>query len=58
MDAEGRALLGTLGEAGWAELADLDVPPRARRIAGTVVHSFLTYHLGRPLRAWDLVPRS
>jgi DNA repair protein RecO (recombination protein O) len=58
MDAEGRELLGVLGDAGWGDLAALDVTPRARRIAGTVVHSFLTYHLGRPLRAWDLVPRS
>ena len=30
---------------------------RARRAAGAVVNSFLTYHLGKPLRAWDLVPR-
>ena len=22
-----------------------------------LVNSFLTYHLGRPLKAWDLVPR-
>ena len=27
------------------------------RVAGTLVNSFLTYHLGRPLKAWDLVPR-
>ena len=31
--------------------------PRIRRAAGTLVNSFLTYHLGKPLRAWDLVPR-
>ena len=37
-------------DAGGAE-------PRVRRAAGTLVNSFLTYHLGKPLRAWDLVPR-
>jgi DNA repair protein RecO (recombination protein O) len=31
--------------------------PRARRTAGAVVASFLTYHLGRPLSSWELVPR-
>ena len=31
--------------------------PRVRRAAGTLVNSFLTYHLGKPLRSWDLVPR-
>ena len=57
MDREGRALLGLLDASGWGDLSVADVSPRARRIAGTVVHSFLTYHLGRPLRAWELVPR-
>jgi DNA repair protein RecO (recombination protein O) len=40
-----RALAGTTAE------------PRARRAAGTMVNSFLTYHLGRPLASWELVPR-
>jgi DNA repair protein RecO (recombination protein O) len=57
LDSEGRALLGVLMNAGWAALVQAEVGPRARRIAGAVIHSFLTYHLGRPLRAWDLVPR-
>ena len=30
---------------------------RARRAAGAVVNSFLTYHLGKPLKAWEWVPR-
>lgn len=29
----------------------------ARRAAGAVVHSYLTYHLGKPLKAWQLVER-
>ncbi|MGH8909045.1 MAG: DNA repair protein RecO [Egibacteraceae bacterium] len=57
LDPLARALLGMLAGAGWADLAEADAASRARRIAGTLVHSFLTYHLGRPLRAWDLVPR-
>ena len=53
------ALLRSLNLHG-ADLRRLDVTtadPRARRAAGAVVNSYLTYHLGKPLRAWDLVPR-
>lgn len=57
LDPEARALLGILMGMNWTELAQAEAAPRARRIAGAVVHSFLTYHFGRPLRAWDLVPR-
>jgi DNA repair protein RecO (recombination protein O) len=57
LDPEARALLGMLMNAGWAALVQAEVAPRARRIAGAVIHSFLTYHLGRPLRAWNLVQR-
>ncbi|MGH8901481.1 MAG: DNA repair protein RecO [Egibacteraceae bacterium] len=57
LDPEARALLGDLMNASWAALAKAEAAPRARRIACAVIHSFLTYHLGRPLRAWDLVPR-
>ena len=28
-----------------------------RRRAGALVHSYLTYHLGKPLVSWDAVPR-
>ena len=38
-------------------LGACDAVSRTRRAAGAVVNSFLTYHLGRPLRSWDLVPR-
>ncbi|MGH8896720.1 MAG: DNA repair protein RecO [Egibacteraceae bacterium] len=57
LDPEARALLGVLMSASWAALAQAEVAPRARRIAGALIHSFLTYHFGRPLRAWSLVPR-
>jgi len=30
---------------------------RTRRAAGAIVASFLTYHLGKPLASWELVPR-
>jgi DNA repair protein RecO (recombination protein O) len=57
LDPPARVLLDMLASASWADLAKADVAPRAWRIAGTLVHSFLTYHLGRPLRSWNLVPR-
>lgn len=57
LDAGARALLDVLARSSWADLAEADVEPRTRRIAGTLLHSFLAYHLGRPLRSWDLVPR-
>lgn len=57
LDPEARALLGVLMSMSWTELVQAEVASRARRIVGAVIHSFLTYHFGRPLRAWDLVPR-
>jgi DNA repair protein RecO (recombination protein O) len=41
------------------DLRQLELQPdaRIRRAAGTLVNSFLTYHLGKPLKAWDLVQR-
>jgi DNA repair protein RecO (recombination protein O) len=50
-------LLGALSAAGWDGLDAAAADPRSRRMAGTLVVSFLTHHLGRPLRSWDLVPR-
>ncbi len=44
---------GALGSAG----AGAEAEPRARRLAGAVVNGYLTYHLGAPLKAWELVPR-
>jgi DNA repair protein RecO (recombination protein O) len=50
-------LLHAFGTADWPVLAGSGAEPRARRAAGAVVNSFLTYHLGKPLRSWELVPR-
>ena len=56
-----RAMLGALADEDWAELAagrgGAGHDARVRRAAGTVAHSYLAYHLGRPLRSWELVPR-
>jgi len=57
LDSGARALLDVLARSSWGDLVSVDVEPRARRIAGTLLHSFLTYHFGRPLRSWELVPR-
>jgi DNA repair protein RecO (recombination protein O) len=51
------ALLRGMGRTDWLELDRSPAEPRVRRAAGAIVNSFLTYHLGRPLKAWDLVPR-
>ncbi len=50
-------LLAELGEGDWRGLDAAAGEPRARRAAAALVNSFLTYHLGHPLRAWALVPR-
>jgi len=47
-------LLRAYGGGDWR--ADAHAP-RTRRAAGALVNSFLTYHLGKPLKAYDLVPR-
>ena len=54
------AVIVLLSRFASADLRSLDTAqdePRIRRAAGTLVNSFLTYHLGKPLRSWDLVPR-
>jgi DNA repair protein RecO (recombination protein O) len=51
------SLLGTLATGGWEALDAAAGDPRTRRVAAHLVASFFTHHLGRPLRAWDLVPR-
>jgi DNA repair protein RecO (recombination protein O) len=51
------ALLRRLVDAAWSELDAADDDARDRRVAGALVHSYLTHHLGRPLKAWELVPR-
>jgi DNA repair protein RecO (recombination protein O) len=50
------ALLHRLVDAPWDALAE-ESEDRDRRAVGALVNSYLTYHLGRPLRSWELVPR-
>ena len=47
--------LHALASSDWGVTDELD--PRVRRLSGSLVASYLTYHLGRPLTAWELVPR-
>ena len=56
-DPEVIALLSRLALGELRRLDTNGAQPRVRRAAGSLVNSFLTYHLGKPLRAWDLVPR-
>ena len=56
LEARVTALLGRLVEGPWDGLLD-GTDARSRRTAGALVNSYLTYHLGKPLRAWALVPR-
>jgi DNA repair protein RecO (recombination protein O) len=48
-------LLRTLAGAGWG--ADANVDQRSRRAVSALINSYLSYHLGRSLKAWELVPR-
>ena len=57
LDPQVIALLGRLAQGDLRRVSTTEEEPRIRRAAGTLVNSFLTYHLGKPLRAWDLVPR-
>ena len=56
-DPQVMTLLSSLATGDLRRLETAGAEPRVRRAAGTLVNSFLTYHLGKPLRAWDLVPR-
>ena len=56
-DPEVMALLSRLASGDLRRADAGGAEPRVRRAAGSLVNSFLTYHLGKPLRAWDLVPR-
>jgi DNA repair protein RecO (recombination protein O) len=51
------ALLSQLAESRWDELATDGLSTRERRAAGALVHRYVTYHLGKPLSSWELVPR-
>ena len=50
-------LLVALMTADWRVLHQLSPEARARRAVGSIVGSYFSHHLGRPLKAWDLVPR-
>lgn len=41
----------------WGMAAVRVADARDRRVATALTRSFFTYHVGRPLRAWELVPR-
>lgn len=52
------ALLHALSSAtDWGGVQTALADSRDRRVAGALVRSFYTYHVGRPLRAWELVPQ-
>ncbi len=51
------ALLTSLATLEFGRLDAGAYDPRLRRAAGAVINGFLTYHLGKPLRSWDVVPR-
>jgi DNA repair protein RecO (recombination protein O) len=55
LEPQTMALLHSLAGADWGNDAAAD--PRARRAVSALINSFLQYHLGRALKAWDLVPR-
>jgi DNA repair protein RecO (recombination protein O) len=50
-------LLQTFAGGDLTALGASSAPSRIRRAAGALVNSFLTYHLGKPLASWELVPR-
>lgn len=53
-------LLRSYGGGDWRAAGSADLGSargREGRAAGALVNSFLTYHLGKPLKAYDLVPR-
>lgn len=55
LDPQAIGLLRSLAGADWGGGAHAD--PRARRAVGALINSYLAYHLGRSLKAWELVPR-
>jgi DNA repair protein RecO (recombination protein O) len=55
LDAQAIALLRSLAASDWGHDAPGD--QRSRRTVSALINSFLAYHLGRSLKAWDLVPR-
>jgi len=57
LDPAVTALLRRLLGGPLADQRDAPEDPRVRRAAAALVASYLTYHLGRPLRALELVER-
>lgn len=55
LDPQTISLLRALAGADWGSGAPAD--QRARRAVSALINSFLQYHLGRSLKAWELVPR-
>lgn len=55
LDAQALTLLRSLASAEWG--VGVAVDQRARRAVSALINSFLAYHLGRSLKAWELVPR-
>lgn len=55
LDPQTIGLLRSLAAADWGH--DMPADQRARRTVSALINSFLQYHLGRSLKAWDLVPR-
>ncbi len=51
------ARLRSLAAGPWDALDTAGHDDATRRRAGALVHSYLTYHLGKPLVSWDAVPR-
>lgn len=57
LDPATLALLRGFVQQDWDGIGTWAAEPRIRRAAGAMVNSFFTYHLGKPLRSWELVPR-
>jgi len=55
LDAQTISLLRSLAASDWGSDATGD--QRSRRTVSALINSFLAYHLGRSLKAWELVPR-
>ena len=55
LDAQTMQLLRALAAADWG--VDAAADQRARRAVGALINSYLAHHLGRSLKAWELVPR-
>lgn len=57
LDPAAMALVRRLSQADLYEVRLAPGEVAVRRAAAAMVNSFVTYHLGKPLKSWDLVPR-